>query len=227
MPSGPCSSGRCAYTGALRAQRLEDQHLLGRVGEWSSPRTTWVMPMSRSSTADGEVVERRCRPRGRSRGRPWSACWNADSPRITSWTTVSPSSGTRSRTAPSPSSSPRKPRSAVLAFQASTLGGRRSSGRRGPRRAAAARPRRGARRARTGRPAPRPSRARASAARRRSARRSPAWSARGRCPRCAARSFAAGPAREQPVVQCRPRAADVQRARRRGSESDSHLDTVP
>ena len=49
-------------------------------------------------------------------------------------------------------------------------------------------PRCGARGAPTGRSAPRPSRARASGARRGSAPRSRAWSARGRCPRCAART---------------------------------------
>src|SRR3954462_6535462 len=46
---------------------------------------------------------------------------NVVSPRMRSWTTVSPSSGTRRRTAPSASASPRKPRSAPCsAFHART-----------------------------------------------------------------------------------------------------------
>ena len=77
---------------------------------------------------------------------------------------------------------------------------------------------RGARGARTGSPGPRPSRAPASAARRGSARRSPASSARGPCPRSAAPAPARA-ARQQPVVECRPGAADVQRAGRRRCEA--------
>ena len=38
--------------------------------------------------------------------------------------------------------------------------------------------------------------------------------------------LAAVAAGQEPVVQCRPRSTDVERARRRGSESHTHLDTV-
>ena len=70
--------------------------------------------------------------------------------------------------------------------------------------------------------APRPSRAPASAARRGSARRSPASSARGRCPRSAARASPPRGARQQPVEQRRAGAADVQGARGRWSEAQTH-----
>src|SRR3954447_10284655 len=63
-----------------------------------------------------------------------------------------------------------------------------------PRRSAAGRPPHGGPGARTGRPGRRPSRCRASAGPRRSARRSPGWTARGRCPRCAGRTRRSDPA---------------------------------
>ena len=103
-----------------------------------------------------------------------SAFSNGLSPRITSRTTVTPSSGIRRRTAPSPSSSPRKPRVAVRLLEGLDLlgPGRRAVG-------VAAGDQLlddlgvALARARTGRPGRRPSRAPASAAPRRSARRSP------------------------------------------------------
>ena len=48
------------------------------------------------------------------------------------------------------------------------------------------------------------------------------WSARGRCPRGAGRAVAGRPARQQPVVECRPRAADVEEAGRARREPDAH-----
>ena len=80
---------------------------------------------------------------------------------------------------------------------------------------------RGARAFASGRSAPRPSRAPASAARRGSARRSRGSIARGRYPRSAARATPP-PRGEQPVVERRARAADVQRAGRRRSEANPH-----
>ena len=48
-----------------------------------------------------------------------------------------------------------------------------------------------------------------------------ASSARGRCPRCAARTPRRAPGQE-PVVQCRPRSTDVERAGRRRGEAHAH-----
>ena len=53
-----------------------------------------------------------------------------------------------------------------------------------------------------------------------------ASSAPGRCPRSAERTSARAP-RQKPVVQCRPRAADVQQTRRARCEPDSHAHRRP
>ena len=114
---------------------------------------------------------------------------NLTGPRIRSSTTVSPSSGTRRRIA---APSPVARLAAVAGVVVGLLVGAHVVGGRGVG-IGAARPRParrsargGARRARPGSAVPRPSRARASAARRGSARRSRGSSARGRCPRSAA-----------------------------------------
>ena len=142
---------------------------------------------------------------------------------MTSRTTVAPSSGTRSRTAPVPSSSPRKPRLPCALLERLDLvgaGGRAVGVAGGEQLLDDLGVAVGAlgledRLAVPVEPEP-------VAARRRSARRSRASSARGRCPRCAARARAAVAAGQQPVVQCRPRAADVQGAGRRRSEPHAH-----
>ena len=104
-------------------------------------------------------------------------------------TTVTPSSGTRRRTAPAPSSVAAEAAAAVLGLERADLVRRRPwSGTRGRSSSSCSTASAWRRRARTGRSAPRPSRSRASAAPRRSGRRSRASSARGRCPRCAGRA---------------------------------------
>ena len=200
-----CRRARAAAAGARRRQRRarrptaraasSTSSCLGVLERWSSPRTTWVMPRVEVVDRDGEVVEHRAVGARDHRVVEVHVLEARCRPRITSWTIVAPSSGTRRRTAPSASGSPRKPRlGAVLALVGlDVLGGRARAVGVARRRAAPPAPPGGARRARSEGSGPRPSRARASAGRRGSARRSPASSARGRCPRCAARARPAAP----------------------------------
>ena len=85
---------------ARRPSASRTSSCLGVLERWSSPRTTWVIAGVEVVDRDGEVVEHACRRRGRSPGRRGGRAGSVVSPRITSWTTVSPSSGTRRRTAP-------------------------------------------------------------------------------------------------------------------------------
>ena len=106
---------------------------LGVLERWSSPRITSRDPHVGVVDGDREVVEHRCRRRGRSRSRPEAAFANRTSPRIRSSTTVSPSSGTRRRTAaPSASSAALAPVAGVAVLLlpgADVVGGGRCPGR--------------------------------------------------------------------------------------------------
>ena len=153
----------------------------------------------------------------------WSAFSNCVSPRTTSTTVVTPSSGTRSRTAPSPSSVPRKPRLSLASLNALT-----SLGPGGGAVGVAAGEQLlddlgvavGALGLEDGLAVPvdlQPAQRledlldvlRAS-------------SARGRCPRSAAPARRLVAAREEPVVERGAGAADVEGAGGRGSEADAH-----
>ena len=156
----------------------------------------------------------------------WSAFSNVLSPRMTSRTTVAPSSETRRRTAPSPSSSPRKPRLPCCACQASI-----SSLARG--RAVGA--------ALVEQPLHDLGVALAALGLEHGllvpVELEPAQGVEDLLDVLRRRALAVGvldpeqelaaaAAGQEPVVQCRPRTPDVQGARRRGSESHAHLDTA-
>ena len=98
---GPVQQRQVGVDRRLRAERLEHEQLLGGVGEVVLAAHDVGDLRVEVVDGDGEVVEDACRPRGRSPGRRGGRAANVVSPRIRSWTTVSPSSGTRSRTAPS------------------------------------------------------------------------------------------------------------------------------
>src|SRR5215213_5472940 len=92
----------CAYTGGSAPSARSSMSCRGVFDTWSCPRTTCVMPMSRSSTATARLYS----------GLP-SERWITKSlmaeygfvmsPSTTSRNVISPSSGTRKRTAPSSS----------------------------------------------------------------------------------------------------------------------------
>ena len=149
----------------------------------------------------------------------WRTFSNALSPRMMSRTIVAPSSGIRRRTAPSPSSAPRKPRLPLASLKALTsLRARgRAVGLPGveqllddlgvARRVVGLVDRR-----------PRPSRSRATRGCRRSAGRSRASSARGRCPRSAAR---AGRPSRGPEASCTVPSSRCRCATRRSAMEES------
>ena len=84
------STGTWAHDGGSWPSASHSSCCLGVFGRCSSPRTTWVMPISMSSTTLAST--KIGRPLPRSRTKSSSESWaNVTSPRMASWTTVVPS----------------------------------------------------------------------------------------------------------------------------------------
>ena len=192
------STGTCAQTGGASPKADHSNCCFGVLDRCSSARTTWVIPISMSSTTLASTNNGEPLPRNSTKSSRCS-CSNVTAPRITSSITVSPS-GTRKRnTRPGPGPSCRSrekpsypgfPR--ALARVLDLFGSEVAVVGADPARRVARRRRRGRRRRSSGSTAPRTRdprrRYRARRARRRCPGSTPGGCAPRRCPRSAART---------------------------------------
>ena len=116
------STGTCAHDGGSWPSASHSSCCLGVLGRCSSPRTTWVMPISMSSTTLASTKIGRPLPRSRTKSSIESLA-NVTSPRTASWTTVVPVRDAEAqRPGPGPGSEAAVAGVAVVAGLAGLLG---------------------------------------------------------------------------------------------------------